>query len=85
MKKIVLTKEEKEIISLDQKGLLKSVSNLDFYKEKYSKIARNTLRKNKSITIRLAERDLQKIKTKAAEEGMPYQTLVTSIIHKYIY
>ena len=85
MKKNNITKEEKKIIALDQKGELKSISSLQKAKEKYSQIAKNTLRKNKSITIRLAERDLQKVKAKAAEEGIPYQTLVTSIIHKYIY
>lgn len=85
MKKIKLTKEERELNKAYEQGLFKSVSNLSSQKKKYAQIARNTLKKNKSITIRLAERDLQKIKAKAAEEGLPYQTLITSVIHKYIY
>jgi predicted DNA binding CopG/RHH family protein len=85
MKNIKLTKEEREIVKASELGVFKSILNLKKEKEKYSKIAQNTLRKNKSITIRLAERDLLKIKSKAAEEGLPYQTLITSVIHKYIY
>ena len=85
MKKIKLTKEEKDILKEYDKGTFKSISNMPTEKKKYAIIARNTLKKNKSITIRLAERDLQKIKAKAAEEGLPYQTLITSVLHKYIY
>lgn len=85
MKNIKLTKEEKDIIKASELGVFKSISNLEKQKEKYSKIAQNTLRKNKSITIRLAERDLLKIKAKAAEAGLPYQTFLTSMIHKNIY
>ena len=83
MKNIKLTKEEKQISKeLDN---FKSIFNKNKDSLKYSEIARNTLKKNKSITIRIAERDLQKIKAKAAEQGLPYQTLLTSMIHKNIY
>ena len=41
-------------------------------------------RKNKRINIRLTEKDLSNLKAKSLEEGMPYQTLVASIIHKYV-
>jgi len=85
MKNIKLIKEEKEIIKAYEAGFFKSTSNLGEESKKYAQIARNTLKKNKSITIRLAERDIQKIKAKAAEEGLPYQTLITSVIHRYIY
>jgi predicted DNA binding CopG/RHH family protein len=84
MKTLKLTKEEKNVILADEKGLLKNASNLKELKSRYAKIAKNTLKKNKSITIRLAERDLQRIKAKAAEEGVPYQTLITSILHKNV-
>lgn len=83
MKKVKLTKEEKDILNSYENDEFESVPNLSKEKNKYAIIARNTLKKNKSITIRLAERDIQKIKAKAAEEGIPYQTLITSIIHKY--
>jgi predicted DNA binding CopG/RHH family protein len=80
-----LTKEEKELLKSVESEGFKRISNLSREKEKYTQIAKNTLKKNKSITIRLAERDIQKVKAKALEEGIPYQTLITSIIHKYIY
>lgn len=82
MKKIKLTKEEKDIVLADEKGLLKRVSNIDQMRHKYSKIAKNTLRKNKTITIRLAERDLLHVKAEALIVGIPYQTFITSIIHQ---
>lgn len=85
MKNTKLLKEEKDILKDYGKGVFVSVKNLPLEKKKYSQIAKNTLKKNKSITIRLAERDIQKIKAKALEEGLPYQTLITSVIHKYIY
>ena len=52
-------------------------------KLKYSKYARNTFLKNKRINIRLTTKDYHDIQIKAIEEGIPYQTLIASIIHKY--
>jgi predicted DNA binding CopG/RHH family protein len=45
-------------------------------------IAKNTTAKNKTITVRLSERNLIRLKAKAAQEGIPYQTFVSSLIHK---
>ena len=45
--------------------------------------AKETMKKNKNINIRISENDLQSIKLLAAKEGMPYQTLIGSLIHKY--
>ena len=45
--------------------------------------AKETLKKNKNINIRISENDLESIKMLAAREGMPYQTLIGSILHKY--
>ena len=81
-KNIKLTKEEKDI--------LKSVESGKFipapYKKRdiarYSKIARATLAKNKTISIRISEVDLMKLKAKAAQEGIPYQTLISSSLHR---
>jgi len=52
--------------------------------EYYKKMASNTLRKTKRINLRLHEQDLNHIKKRAVVEGMPYQTLISSIIHKYL-
>lgn len=82
MKTIKLTKEEKDVSMADEKGLLKQVGNLGVLKEKYTQIAKKSLKKDKSITIRLAERDILHIKAEALAVGVPYQTLITSIIHQ---
>ena len=46
--------------------------------------ARGTLRRNKRINLRLTEKDYHQIQVKAVEEGIPYQTLISSIVHKYL-
>ena len=78
------TKLNTEMVKAYEKGDIKTVANLNKVKKEYSQIARNTLKKNKSITIRLAERDLLRIKQKAMKEGIPDQTLITSLIHKNV-
>ena len=47
-------------------------------------IAKNTLRKDKRINIRLSSNDLVSLKTNAVEMGLPYQTLVSSVLHQYV-
>jgi predicted DNA binding CopG/RHH family protein len=83
--KITLTKkEEKELIESVERGewvpVKKGVKDLQRFRE----AARETLRKDARINIRLTKRDFFNLKTKALKEGIPYQTLVASIIHKYV-
>lgn len=52
--------------------------------EKYKAIAKNTFKKDKRITIRLYEHDFKGIQKKALEMGIPYQTLISSMIHQYV-
>lgn len=47
-------------------------------------MAENHVRKDQRMNIRISQRDLERIKSKAMEEGIPYQTLVTSVLHKYV-
>ena len=60
-----------------------SVKKLKSEKAKYQNYAKLTLGKSKNINIRLSEKDLQKIKSKAVTRGLPYQTLLSSLIHQY--
>jgi len=60
-----------------------SVANLDDEIARYASSAAATLTKDKRINIRLSSRDLEDIQMRAAEEGLPYQTLIASIVHKY--
>ncbi len=78
-----LTKEEKEILESLDRNEWKSVINKESRKS-FKEYAQNTLVKDKRINIRLNEKDLKKLKAKAAEEGILYQTLISSLIHKYV-
>ena len=82
--KIRLTKEEKEILESFEKGEWVPVKNLAKRKKELAEYARNTLRKDKRLNIRISERDLIELQRKAVQEGLPYQTYVSSIIHKFI-
>lgn len=59
-----------------------STPDFEVEKKRLQQIARTTLNKTRNINIRLSERDLYRLKAKAAEEGIPYQTLASSILHK---
>ncbi len=82
MKYYELDKEEQEILDSVEKGEWKPVKDLAKEKRRLMQAAKNTLNKNRNINIRLSERDLQKLKAKAAREGIPYQTLAASVIHR---
>ena len=75
---------EKELERTIEKNEWTSVSNLAEMKKQFKTAAKNTLLKDQRMNIRIAQRDLEGLKTKALEEGMPYQTLVASILHKYV-
>jgi predicted DNA binding CopG/RHH family protein len=61
-----------------------SVANLREEKSKYQGYARATFRKDRRVNIRLTEKDLVDLQLRALEEGIPYQTLMASILHKYV-
>lgn len=79
-----LDKEEQDILESFENNEWKSVSDLDKRKKILQKYAKNTLLKNKRVNIRISERDMTELKKRAVEEGLPYQTLISSILHKYI-
>jgi len=82
--KTKLTKEEKEIVKSFEKGEWVPVTDLSKRKKELMQFARNTLKKDKRLNIRISERDLVELQRKAVREGLPYQTFVSSIIHKFI-
>jgi len=78
-KTIVLDDYENEILEAYENGNLKpSKSQTD-----YQVIAQNTVKKNRKINIRIADNDLSALKRRAAREGIPYQTLIGSVLHKF--
>lgn len=77
-----LDPEEKTQLQQVEAGEFVSANNVDTLKEEAVLASKNSLNKTTNINIRLSLRDVNKLKTKAAQEGMPYQTLVASILHK---
>ena len=83
MKKYKLDKEEQEILDAFESGEFES--NMTARRKKFIKeSAAQTFKKDKRINIRISGRDLTAIQRRAVEEGIPYQTLVASILHKYV-
>lgn len=83
MSKIRLDQEEQEILASFEAGELESVLT-ETRKTDLAESAEETFRKDKRINIRISGRDLSALQRRALEEGLPYQTLVASILHKYI-
>jgi predicted DNA binding CopG/RHH family protein len=79
-----LSKEEKEILESFEKGEWVPVENFSRRKKELIEYARNTMKKEKRLNIRISERDLLELQRKAVKEGLPYQTYVSSIIHKFV-
>ena len=76
---IRLDEYESEILEAYESGKLKPLKPQDDYQA----VARNTLKKNRKINIRISENDLAALRRRAAREGIPYQTLVGSVLHKF--
>jgi predicted DNA binding CopG/RHH family protein len=83
MNKSKLPKDEQELLESVEAGEFESVLT-ESRKKELEAAASLTFKKDKRINIRISNRDLTAIQSKASEEGIPYQTLVSSIIHKYI-
>lgn len=79
-----LSQEEKDILESFEQGDWLSGPDLAKRKKELAGYARSTLKKDKRLNIRISERDLVELQRKAAREGLPYQTYVSSIIHKFI-
>jgi len=76
--------QERDIRDAIEAGTLKPVANEEEEKKKLMLAARATLAKDRHISIRLSAGDLEKLRSKASELGLPYQTLIGSILHQYV-
>ena len=74
---------EQEVLSAFEKGVLRSVATKSEL-ERFKAAARATAIKDRRVNIRLSSIDLSDIQVKALEEGVPYQTLIASVLHKYV-
>jgi predicted DNA binding CopG/RHH family protein len=79
-----LTEEERAILNSVERGEWRTVRKAAQEKLRYAAAARATLRKDKRVNIRMTERDVNRFQKRAEEEGLPYQTLISSVLHKYI-
>ena len=79
-----LDREEKEILGDYEKDEFVEIPEMDSQIKRHVEYAKATFRKDKRINIRISQKDLESIQRKALEEGIPYQTLISSLIHKYI-
>lgn len=77
-------------LDVDERDLAKAIENDEWVsdltkkgKQQYAEYANYSMNKQKRINIRMTERDLKNIRVKALEEGIPYQSLISMLIHKY--
>ncbi|MCY3750956.1 MAG: CopG family antitoxin [Gammaproteobacteria bacterium] len=78
-----LDSEEKEILEAFNAGKLKRVQDVNQELSRHKAIAEATFKKDTRINIRLSSKDLRALKARALKEGIPYQTLVSSVLHKF--
>ena len=83
MSNLKLQKDELELLASYEAEEWKSMKKLKEQKEQYLIYARATFRKDKRINIRISEKDLLDLQKRAIRQGIPYQTLLSSVLHKY--
>jgi len=79
-----LDKEEKEILQAFESGKMKRAKNVKKQLKQHKAVAEATFKKDARINIRLSSKDLRSLQARALKEGIPYQTLVSSVLHKYV-
>lgn len=78
-----LDAEEKDIVDSVDRGEWRSSGATKRDKGRYVRYAKATFRKDRRLNIRISSKDLEAIQKRALEEGLPYQTLISSLLHKY--
>ena len=78
-----LDADEKALLESVERGEWKSTGAVKKERTRYARHAKATFRKDRRLNIRLSSKDLEAIQKRALAEGLPYQTLITSLLHKY--
>jgi len=78
-----LDEGEKAIAESFERGEWRSSKGIKRERTRYARYARATFRKDRRLNIRISSKDLEAIQKRALEEGLPYQTLIASLLHKY--
>lgn len=81
---IDFTAEEKELLESFEKNEWKPVRGKKGKMSLYQQMAKSTFKKDSRVNIRMSSKDVHAIQVKALEEGIPYQTLISSVLHKYV-
>ena len=84
MKTVKLDKDEQELLGSVERGEWKSVKNFKGEVKRHQQYARNTLKKDRRVNIRLSSKDLEELQTIAVTDGIPYQTLMSSVLHRFV-
>jgi predicted DNA binding CopG/RHH family protein len=84
MSSLKLQQDELELLASYEAEEWQSVKKLKEQKEQYRAYARATFRKDKRVNIRISEKDLLNLQKHAVRQGIPYQTLISSVLHKYV-
>ena len=79
-----LDREEKQLLDSVERGDWKTIPDFEKEAKRYQEYAKATFRKDKRVNLRISEKDLTNIQKKAIEEGIPYQTLMSSVLHKFV-
>lgn len=79
-----LDDEERQILEAYEQGRLQSIPDLEAEKARLIESARQTLQKDKRVSVMLSGRDLAQFQKKAVEEGLPIQALMANVLHKFI-
>jgi predicted DNA binding CopG/RHH family protein len=84
MNTLKLQPDELELLASYENEEWQSLKNVKEQAVQYQAYARATLRKDKRVNIRISEKDLLDLQKRALREGIPYQTLISSVLHKYV-
>ena len=84
MKKNKLDREEKEVLDSFERGEWMPVKDMAQQIARHQECASNTLRRNKRVSLRLSPKDFEQLQSMAAENGIPCQTLIASILRRYV-
>jgi len=84
MEEIKLDSEEKELLASYEADEWRSVDNVETEVQTYGEYAKATFKKDRRVNIRISTKDLEALQKRALEEGLPYQTLIASVLHKYV-
>ncbi len=79
-----LTREEREIVKAFEAGKVQTPPNRAEIMKAHREYAAATFRKDRRVNVRISARDLDALRKRALSEGIPYQTLISSVLHRYV-